>query len=286
MFIHDIDPIAFSIGAFQVHWYGLTYLIGFAAGWLLALSRARNPAWDWSREEVDGLITSAALGVVLGARLGYCLFYDPVYFATHPLDIFKVWHGGMSFHGGAIGVTLAVLLFCRRTRRKFLDVGDFIAPLATPGLLAGRLGNFINGELWGRVTDAPWGVVFPGGGPAPRHPSQLYEAGLEGLLLFIILWCYSSRRPARGKVSGLFLLGYGLARSFVEFFREPDAHLGYLAFGWLTMGQILCVPMILLGLLLLFWPRKAKAEEVAQSAVSDKVKEDRPAGRSKKRKKR
>ena len=284
MFIHDIDPIAFSIGAFQVHWYGLTYLIGFAAGWLLALSRARNPAWDWSREEVDGLITSAALGVVLGARLGYCLFYDPVYFATHPLDVFKVWHGGMSFHGGAIGVTLAVLLFCRRTRRKFLDVGDFIAPLATPGLLAGRLGNFINGELWGRVTDAPWGVIFPGGGAAPRHPSQLYEAGLEGLLLFVILWWYSSRRPARGKVSGLFLLGYGLARSFVEFFREPDAHLGYLAFGWLTMGQILCVPMILLGLLLLFWPRKA--EEAAQNAGADKMKEDRPAGRSKKRKKR
>ena len=284
MFVHNIDSVVFSIGSFQVHWYGLTYLMGFAAAWLLALSRARKPAWGWSREEVENLITSAALGVILGARLGYCLFYDPVYFATHPLDVFKVWHGGMSFHGGAIGVTLAVLLFCRNTKRKFLDVGDFIAPLAAPGLLAGRLGNFINGELWGKVTSVPWGVVFPTGGPAPRHPSQLYEAGLEGLLLFIILWWYSSRRPARGRVSGLFLLGYGLARSFVEFFREPDEQLGYLAFGWLTMGQILCLPMILAGLALLFWPRKTE-NEAAATAAAPRTKSVQAAPRSKKRKK-
>ncbi len=256
MFVHNIDPVAISFGPFQVHWYGLTYLLGFTAAWLLGRARARKPASGWTCEDVDNLITMSALGVVLGARLGYCLFYDPVYFATHPLDIFKVWHGGMSFHGGALGVAAALLLFCRNTKRNFLDVGDFIAPLATPGLFAGRLGNFINGELWGKVTDLPWGVVFPTGGPLPRHPSQLYEASLEGLVLFIILWTYSSRRPARGKVSGLFLLGYAIARSSIEFFREPDAQLGYLAFGWVTMGQILCLPMFAIGLALLFWPRR------------------------------
>ena len=284
MFIHDIDPIAFSIGSFQVHWYGLTYLIGFITGWLLAMSRARKPEWGWKREEVDALITAAALGVVLGARLGYCLFYDPVYFAAHPLDVFKVWHGGMSFHGGAIGVIIAVLLFCRSAKRKFLEVGDFLAPLATPGLLAGRLGNFINGELWGKVTDMPWGVVFPTGGPLPRHPSQLYEAGLEGLVLFAILWWYSSRRPALGRVSGLFLVGYALARSFVEFFREPDAHIGYLAFGWLTMGQILCLPMIAAGLALLFWPRKAAGAAASGDAAG--AAKPHAGARPKKRKKR
>ena len=286
MFIHDIDPIAFSIGAFQVHWYGLTYLIGFATAWLLAMSRAGKPAWGWKREEVDGLITAAALGVVLGARLGYCLFYDPIYFAQHPLDIFKVWHGGMSFHGGAIGVIIAAVLFCRSTGRKFLEVGDFIAPLAAPGLLAGRLGNFINGELWGRATSAPWGVIFPTGGNVPRHPSQLYEAGLEGLVLFVVLWWYSARQPARGRVSGLFLVAYALARSFAEFFREPDAHLGYLALGWLTMGQILCLPMLLAGLYLLFRPVKALAARGREAnAGSPGVENIHPSGPSKKRKK-
>ena len=276
MFIHNIDPVAFSLGPLQVHWYGLTYLIGFVAAWLLAQWRARSPKWDWTGEDVDAMIISAALGVVFGARLGYCLFYDPVYFATHPLDIFKVWHGGMSFHGGAIGVIVALILFGRRSKRSFWSVADFIAPLATPGLLAGRLGNFINGELWGKVTGAPWGVIFPGGGSQPRHPSQLYEAGLEGLLLFIILWWYSSRQPPKGRVSGLFLLGYGLARSFVEFFREPDAHLGYLAFGWLTMGQILCLPMIVFGLVLLLWPRSTQPAGINQDVFFKKPPQSKP----------
>ena len=285
MFVHNIDPVAFSLGPLQVHWYGLTYLIGFVTAWLLAQWRVRSPKWDWSGEDVDAMIISAALGVVLGARLGYCLFYDPIYFATHPLDIFKVWHGGMSFHGGAVGVIVALILFCRRSKRSFWSVADFIAPLAAPGLLAGRLGNFINGELWGKISSAPWGVVFPGGGSQPRHPSQLYEAGLEGLLLFIILWWYSSRQPSRGRVSGLFLLGYGLARSFVEFFREPDAHLGYLALGWVTMGQILCLPMILAGLALLFWPRSQEPSEAKRPVPAQNFAQSRSKSGKKRRKK-
>jgi phosphatidylglycerol:prolipoprotein diacylglycerol transferase len=194
------------------------------------------------------------LGVILGARLGYALFYDPRAYLHDPLEILRVWNGGMSFHGGLLGVLFAVWLFSRRRRLDFLQVVDFVAPLVPPGLFFGRLGNFINAELWGKVTDAPWGMVFPGAGSWPRHPSQLYEAALEGVLLFAVIWLYSSRPRPAGRVSGLFAVTYGLSRFLVELAREPDAHIGYLAFGWLTMGQVLCLPLLCVGFWLLLRP--------------------------------
>ena len=279
-----IDPVALEIGPLAVRWYGLMYLAAFFQFWWLGrrriLSHPGLAKAGWTVPELDDLLFFGVLGVIVGGRLGEVLFYAPDYYLRHPLEIFAVWRGGMSFHGGFLGVLAAMALYVRKTGRNWLDVTDFIAPLVPLGLASGRLGNFINGELWGKVTDMPWGVVFPTGGPLPRHPSQLYEAGLEGLVLFIILWWYASRRPPLGRVSGLFLLGYALARSFVEFFREPDAHIGYLAFGWLTMGQILCLPMIAAGLALLFWPRKPTA---AVTAGEQKLS---PGGKPKKRKKR
>lgn len=249
----QISPIAFEIGPFIVRWYGLMYLIGFAVAWTLGRWRANRPGSGWTAQEVDDLVAMCIVGLVLGARVGYILFYDFSYFLSHPLAIFQIWKGGMSFHGGAIGVTFCMWLFARRKGKSFFGVTDFLVPLAPPGLFAGRVGNFINGELWGRVTDAPWGMVFPDpyAGHLPRHPSQLYEALLEGLALFVILWLFTARPRPRMAASGLFVLGYGSFRFFVEFFRQPDAQLGFIAFGWLTMGQLLCVPMILGGALLL-----------------------------------
>ena len=263
MYIHNIDSIAFSAGPLVVRWYGLMYIIGIGGGWLLGRYRAKkslqnNPANPWKTEDVDNLIAYAALGMVLGARFGYALFYDFSYYLSQPLAVFKVWEGGMSFHGGMIGLILAVLYFARSTGRTFFQVGDFIAPLVPLGLFAGRMGNFINGELWGNPTSLPWGVVFRNAGPMPRHPSQLYEAGLEGLILGLILWIYSAKPRLQGRVCGLFLMGYGCFRFLVEFVRLPDPQLGYLAFGWLTMGQILCLPMILLGAWWLFRPVEPK----------------------------
>jgi len=200
---------------------------------------------------VDDLITWLVVGVVLGGRIGYVLFYDPAYYLANPLESLSIWRGGMSFHGGVIGVTLVSWLYGRHIGKSLLEVGDLVAPLVPPGLLAGRIGNFINGELWGRVTDAPWAMVFPTGGPLPRHPSQLYEAGLEGLALFCILWIYALKPRQRGAVGGLFLLGYGCFRFFVEFFRQPDAQLGFVALDFFSMGQLLCLPMIALGLYLM-----------------------------------
>ncbi len=255
MIVHpDIDPVALYLGPLQVRWYGLMYLFGFATGWLLARSRAMRPGSGWTPAMVDDFITWCVLGLVLGARLGYVLFYDLSAYLSDPLAIFQVWHGGMSFHGGLIGLCVVVLLFARKHRKTFLQIGDFLAPLAPPGLFFGRLGNFINGELWGAPTSAPWGVLFhePRAGGVPRHPSQLYEAGLEGIVLFAALWAYSSRPRPAGAVTGLFLALYGLFRFAVEFVREPDPQLGYLAFGWLTMGQLLSLPMIAVGVLLLF----------------------------------
>lgn len=249
----DIDPVAIRLGPVQVHWYGIMYLVGFAAAWWLGRRRAMRPDIPVTPEQVADIVFYGALGVVLGGRLGYILMYDPATYLAHPLEIFRIWQGGMSFHGGLLGVLISMWLFARRHAIPLMKLMDFLAPLVPIGLGAGRIGNFINGELWGRVTDLPWAMVFPQAGPLPRHPSQLYEALLEGLVLFIILWFYSSRPRPTMAVSGLFLVGYGSFRCLVEFAREPDAQIGYLAFGWLTMGQLLSVPMILIGAVMLWW---------------------------------
>lgn len=255
MFVHpEFDPVAISLGPLSVRWYGLMYLFAFLAAGLLAAHRARQPNSGWKVEEISDLVFYCALGVILGGRLGYTLFYNLSYYLQHPLEIFYVWTGGMSFHGGLIGVLLAMLFYARKTGRVFLQVGDFVAPLTGLGIAAVRFSNFINQELWGRVTDWPTGMIFPLAGPEPRHPSQLYEMMLEGILLFIILWIYTRKPRPMGRPSGLFLVIYGVSRFCVEFFREPDAHLGPVAFDWMTMGQVLTLPMILLGLWLVFAP--------------------------------
>jgi phosphatidylglycerol:prolipoprotein diacylglycerol transferase len=253
----QIDPVALHLGPLNIHWYGLMYLVGFLAVWWLGRWRAHRPDSDWNPDRISDLVFYGALGAVLGGRLGYVLFYDLPGFLAEPLNIFKVWQGGMSFHGGLMGVLIAMWLFGRRYHKTFFEVTDFIAPLVPIGLGAGRIGNFINGELWGKVSDVPWAMVFPNGGPLARHPSQLYQAFLEGLVLFIVLWLYSSKPRPTMAVSGLFLLCYGVFRFVVEFVRIPDAQLGYLAFGWLTMGQVLSAPMILTGLGFMAWAYKS-----------------------------
>ncbi|MBQ3059282.1 MAG: prolipoprotein diacylglyceryl transferase [Desulfovibrio sp.] len=251
MLTAHIDPVAFSIGSLQLRWYGLMYVMAFALGWFLARRRAARPGSGWRPADVDDLLTCVMLGIILGGRLGYVLFYDLPAYLNDPVEIIRIWNGGMSFHGGLLGVLAAFWYFAHRQKRRFLDVSDFVAPLVPPGLFFGRIGNYINGELWGKVSDVPWAVIFPAAGPQPRHPSQLYEAVLEGAVLFVILWLYSSRQHKPGAVSGLFALGYGICRFSVEFVRVPDIQLGYLAFGWLTMGQLLCLPLMIAGLWLL-----------------------------------
>jgi len=251
----NIDPIALKIGPLKVHWYGLMYLIGFIAAWFLGKSRAKK---SWTpintEEQMSDLIFYCALGVILGGRLGYVLFYNFDFFLAQPLWLFKVWEGGMSFHGGLIGVILAMIYFSRKVGCTFFELADFVAPLIPIGLGAGRIGNFINGELWGRVTDVPWAMVFPRAGDGlPRHPSQLYEFALEGVVLFILLWWFSSKPRPRMAVSSLFLTAYGSFRFFDEFFRQPDQQLGFLQWGWLTMGQLLSFPMIIAGIAGLIW---------------------------------
>jgi phosphatidylglycerol:prolipoprotein diacylglycerol transferase len=243
----DISPVAISLGPFEVHWYGLMYLIGFLGFWWLGRLRTRRPGTRWQAVEIGDVLFYGALGVVLGGRIGYTLVYNVPGFIADPLVLFRIWQGGMSFHGGLVGVLIAMWLYGRRTGRTFFQVTDFIAPMVPVGLGAGRMGNFINGELWGRPTDLPWGMVFPFVDAQPRHPSMLYEALLEGVVLFVILWVYSNRPRPTMAVSGLFLLCYGVFRFLVEFVRQPDAQIGYLAFGWLTMGHVLSLPMIILG---------------------------------------
>ena len=256
----SIDPVALSLGPLQIHWYGLMYVFAFAAGWLLGRWRASRPWSGWSAAQVDDYLTFVMLGVILGGRLGYVLFYDLSAYLADPLEIVRLWNGGMSFHGGLGGVVLASWLWGRLNGKGLVDILDFVAPLVPTGLFFGRIGNFINAELWGRVTDSPLGMVFPGAGPLPRHPSQLYEAGLEGLLTFILLWVYASKPRPRGAVAGLFAVLYSLSRIAVEFFRMPDAQIGYLFGGWLTMGQVLCLPLLAAGLWLLFRAQRGTAE--------------------------
>lgn len=273
MLIHpEIDPVAIHIGFVKVHWYGLTYLAAFLLFLLLGNLRLRHEPYasiqrpaPWMRRDVEDILFAGVMGVVLGGRLGYCLFYKPSFYLSHPLDVFKVWDGGMSFHGGLVGVILAMVWFARSRGRSFFEVADFVAPCVPTGLAAGRIGNFINGELWGRVADPslPWAMLFRGAGDLPRHPSQIYQFLMEGLLLFVLLWLYA-RKPRRlGQVSGAFLFGYGVFRFIAEFFREPDAYLGLLTLG-MSMGQWLCVPMILAGLVL-WW--RGRSQPMAGAAA-------------------
>ncbi len=255
----NIDPIAFQIGPLAVRWYGLMYLIGFVAAFFLIRHLARLRNLSLSGDELSDLLFYCMLGVILGGRLGYVLFYDPGYYLQHPLKTLAVWQGGMSFHGGLLGVVLAACTFCLRKHKPLLLTGDILVTAAPVGLGLGRLGNFINGELWGRVTDMPWGMVFPGAGSQPRHPSQLYEAFLEGLVLFGVLYFLHRRKVRSGVPLFCFLLLYGLFRLVVEMFRQPDAHLGFF-WGTITMGQLLSFPMILAGICGLVWRRSDRSE--------------------------
>ena len=250
----QIDPVALAIGPLKTHWYGLMYLIGIGAAWLILSRRLNRFDPTWTKEKLSDLVFWVAMGVIVGGRLGYVLFYDLSAYIANPLLIFEVWKGGMAFHGGLIGVMLAVWGFGKRNGKSFFQIMDFIAPVVPIGLGAGRIGNFINAELWGKASDVPWAMIFPTDPQQlARHPSQLYQFALEGVALFLILWLYSRKPRPTMAVSGMFALFYGIFRFIVEFVRVPDAQLGYLAFGWVTMGQILCIPMIAGGLFLIWW---------------------------------
>ena len=273
MLVHpQFDPVAFQIGPVAVRWYGLMYLVAFVLVLVLGKIRARsNLLTGWHPRDVDDMLFYGVFGVIIGGRLGYVLFYKPLYYLEHPLEIVQVWTGGMSFHGGFLGVLLALWIFARNRNKRWLDVTDFVAPLVPLGLAAGRLGNFINGELVGRVTDVPWAMVFPQVDMLPRHPSQLYQLALEGVVLFLLLWWYSSRPRPTGAVSGMFLVGYGALRFIAEYAREPDNFLGLLA-GGLSMGQWLSLPMIAAGLLMVIWAYRRAGK--AQPTIIDRMKTD------------
>jgi len=259
-----IDPVAVAIGPFVVRWYALAYIAGLLIGWRYCLVLADRPPRLIERRDIDDFLVWATLGVVLGGRIGYVLFYQPGYYLQHPVEALYLWHGGMSFHGGALGVTLAILLFTRARGLVVLAFSDVIAEAIPIGLFFGRIANFINGELFGRETDVPWAMAFPNGGPVPRHPSQLYEAVCEGLLLFLLLLIAEHRGARRrpGIVTGLFLVGYAVARMSGELFRQPDAQLGFLVLGT-TMGQLLSIPVLIAGILLIWWARRQPASTAA-----------------------
>ena len=271
----QFDPVALQIGPLAIHWYGLTYLLAFALFMLLARRRLRHEPFAsiqgpgaWGPQDVEDLLFLGVLGVVVGGRLGYCLFYKPGHYLLNPLEIFMVWRGGMSFHGGLLGAIGAMIWFARSRQRPFLQVADFAAPCIPTGLAAGRIGNFINGELWGRYAspDLPWAMVFPqSGSMQPRHPSQLYQFLLEGVLLFVLLWLYARKERAPGQVAAAFVFGYGVLRFIAEYFREPDSFLGLLPLG-LSMGQWLCVPMIAIGAGVWYWA--GQRQRSARAAAS------------------
>jgi phosphatidylglycerol:prolipoprotein diacylglycerol transferase len=265
MLIHpQIEPVALQLGPLAVHWYGLTYLAAFALFYGLGTLRLAHLPFknlsQWQRCDIEDILFLGVLGVVLGGRIGYCLFYKPAYYLSHPLEVFAVWQGGMSFHGGMLGVIAAMLWFAHSRKRPFLQVMDLVAPCVPTGLAAGRIGNFINGELWGRVADPslPWAMLFRGAGDVPRHPSQIYQFLMEGLLLFVLLWLYARKPRQQGQVAAAFLFGYGVFRFVAEYFREPDAHLGLLSLG-ISMGQWLCVPMVFGGAVLWVWCARRRA---------------------------
>lgn len=249
----NIDPVALQLGPVAIHWYGIAYIVGIGLGWWMLLRDADLPGSEWTHEDVSDVVFFAAIGGVLGGRIGYTLFYNFNETLSDPLSIFAVWRGGMSFHGGTLGFMLALALFARLRSRRFLAVTDFVTVAAPIGLFFGRIANFVNQELWGAPTTLPWGVVFthPAAGPIARHPSQLYEALLEGLVLFALLRIVAARSSLVGSVSATFLIAYGIMRVSIEFVREPDQHIGYLAWGWVTMGQVLSVPMLLGGIIIL-----------------------------------
>ena len=262
----QINPIAFKLGPLAVHWYGLTYLAAFAILMFLANRRLRHEPYvsiqgpgAWSRRDIDDMLFLGVLGVIVGGRLGYCLFYKPAYYAANPLEVFAVWKGGMSFHGGMLGVIASQWWYAHSRGKPFWQVMDFVAPCVPLGLASGRVGNLINGELWGRLADPslPWAMVFPQAGPQPRHPSQVYQFLMEGVLLFVLLWLYARRQRREAQVSAAFLIGYGVFRFIAEFFREPDSYLEWLQQQTgLSMGQWLCVPMIVAGILLWLWAER------------------------------
>lgn len=252
----QIDPVAFYIYTWPVYWYGLMYLVGFLGGWAVLSLRIRKSPRGFNQDQLSDIVFYAAIGAIIGGRLGYVIFYDWERFADNPILIIETWKGGMSFHGGLLGVVIGMMMCAVKFHKPFLALTDLIAPAVPIGLGAGRIGNFINGELWGKVTTAPWGMIFPDAGDLPRHPSQLYECALEGVVLFIVLWWYSRKERPMGAVSGVFALLYGLFRFGIEFFRVPDPQIGYIAFGWFTQGQLLSVPLILIGEMLIIWAYK------------------------------